>query len=169
MTPPLRLLTLLLFFGQNLIAQVEKTRENPAAPTDTLDQAVLRLDSLLFDVAFNTCNLEPLEKLIHTNFEFYHDQSGPTWSKARFIRDIRTNICSLTYRPERELVAESHQVYPLYNNGRLYAALQTGEHRFYAREENKPRYLTSVARFSHLWLLTEDGWKLSRVLSYDHH
>src|SRR4051812_46854977 len=101
-------------------------------------------DSLLFDVAFNNCDVSPLEDLISDNFEFYHDEAGVMSSKAAFIASIRDGICKLTYKARRELVANSLKVYPLMKDGVLYGAIQTGRHRFYALEKKKPEYLTSV-------------------------
>lgn len=129
----------------------------------------LRLcDSLLFDLGFNTCDLQQFEDLISNDFEFYHDQAGSTLSKTAFIRGVREGICQLSYRPRRELVEGSQQVYLLEKNGVLYGAVQTGEHRFYAIEEGQPEKLTSTARFTHVWLLESGVWKLARGLSYDH-
>jgi len=125
-------------------------------------------DSLLFEVGFNTCDITQFEKLISVDFEFYHDKSGITSSKADFITGIRDGLCKMDYKARRELVANSLEVYPLENNGVLYGAIQTGNHRFYALENDKPEYLTSVARFTHVWLLENGQWKLSRGLSYDH-
>src|SRR5262249_421878 len=39
---------------------------------------------------------------------------------------------------------------------------------FYAQEKGRPEYLTSTAKFTHVWLLENGKWKLSRALSYDH-
>jgi hypothetical protein len=125
-------------------------------------------DSLLFEVGFNTCDITQFEKLISDDFEFYHDRSGITASKAAFIAGIRDGLCKMDYKAKRELVMNSLEVYPLENNGVLYGAIQTGDHRFYAVENNKPEHLTSVARFTHIWLLENGQWKLSRGLSYDH-
>ena len=55
----------------------------------------------------------------------------------------------------------SLQVYPI----KGYGAVQTGVHRFV--ERGVPTM--TVAKFVHLWRKTDDGWKLSRVLSFDHH
>lgn len=125
-------------------------------------------DSLLFAVGFNTCDIRLFDTLVSDNFEFYHDQSGAVLSKQDFIADIRDGLCTLPYKPRRELVEHSVEVYPLRNNGVVYGAVQTGEHRFYALEQDKPEYLTSTARFTHVWLLEHGEWKISRVLSYNH-
>ena len=119
-------------------------------------------------VGFNTCDITQFENLISDDFEFYHDRSGITSSKAAFIVSMRDGLCKMDYKARRELVENSLEVFPLENNGVLYGAIQTGNHRFYALEKDKPEYLSSVARFTHVWLLEDGLWKLSRGLSYDH-
>jgi hypothetical protein len=125
-------------------------------------------DALLFDRGFNNCDISQLKNLVSEDFEFYHDQAGITPSKEAFIKSIEEEICKLSYKPRRELVEGSLEVFPLKNNGVLYGAIQIGQHRFFAIEKDKPEYLTSVAKFTHLWKLEKAEWKLLRVLSYDH-
>ncbi len=125
-------------------------------------------DSLLFNVAFNTCDLRPLDDLISDTFEFYHDKGGLTSGKAAFIASIKNGICNLSYKARRELDTASLEVYPLEKNGVLYGAIQSGTHRFYAHEKDGRDYFTSKAKFTHVWLLEGNSWKLSRGLSYDH-
>lgn len=125
-------------------------------------------DSLLFDIGFNTCDIAQFEKLLSEHFEMYHDEAGPILSKSAFISSVRDGLCKLPYHPRRELVEGSLEVYPLEKNGEIYGAVQMGRHKFFAKEANKPEYLTSEARFTHLWLLENGSWKLSRVLSFDH-
>lgn len=125
-------------------------------------------DSLLFEVGFNTCNLEPFEDLISEDFEFYHDKAGITHSKDAFIRSIEENICQLSYRPRRQLVDGSLEVHALEKNDVPYGAIQAGRHAFYAVTDDQEVHLTSTARFTHVWLLENDSWKLSRAYSYDH-
>jgi hypothetical protein len=136
--------------------------------TSALYRVLQRNDSLLFDAGFNNCDIAQFESLLSTDFEFYHDEGGRTETKQAFINDIRNNICGLSYRPVRRLVAGTLKVYPLKKKGVLYGAIQTGEHRFYALEKDKPEYLTSKAKFTLVWLLEQNDWKLTRALSYDH-
>ncbi len=133
-----------------------------------LAQEILKLDSLIFEGAFNRCQIEVLPDLIYEDFEFYHDQHGITNGKDNFINTIKEGICSLPYRPRRELVKGTSTVFPLMQNGEIYGAVQNGKHRFYANEEGKEEYFTSIADFTHLWILEEDGYKLKRVISYNH-
>lgn len=144
----------------NLFAQVDRSTE--------LFRTLKTSDSLLFEVGFNTCDIVQFENLVSENFEFYHDQSGITSSKSAFITSIKEGICNLTYRPQRELIKESLEVFPLEKDGVVYGAIQMGRHRFYAIEKDKTKHLTSVARFTHVWLIENGNWKLSRGLSYDH-
>lgn len=125
-------------------------------------------DSLLFNVGFNTCDIKQFEDIVSDNFEFYHDKAGITLSKQAFIASIKDGLCKLPYKPKRELIEGSLQVYPLEKDGVIYGAIQTGEHQFYALEKDKPEYVTSTAKFTHLWLLENGKWKLSRGFSYNH-
>lgn len=125
-------------------------------------------DSLLFNIGFNTCDISQFESLVSDNFEFYHDKAGITSSKSAFISSIKDGICKLDYKPRRELIENSLEVFPLEKNNVLYGAIQMGDHRFYAEEKDKSLRLTSVAKFTHVWLLEKGSWKLSRGLSYNH-
>lgn len=125
-------------------------------------------DSLVFNLGFNECDTAQLRALISDDFEFYHDQSGLLDSKENFIRNI-PNLCTMNYKPTRVLVDGSMEVFPLFSNGELYGAIQKGVHEFYGEEPGKPKYLTSTAKFTHVWILDDGKWKLKRVLSYDHH
>ncbi len=150
-------LYLLPFF---LFAQVNHSNE--------LFKILKANDSLLFNLGFNNCDLSQFEKLVSENFEFYHDQAGITSTKAAFILGVKNGLCKLPYKPVRELEENSLEVFPLQNEGVLYGAIQTGRHSFYAIEKDKPRRLTSTAKFTHVWLIENGVWKLSRGLSYDH-
>ncbi len=138
------------------------------AASDTLYTILARRDSFLFNDGFNNCNAQAFENLLSNDFEFYHDQGGITVSKEKFIADFKQNVCGLPYRAKRILDIPSLQVYPLYNNQKLYGAIQTGTHKFYGIEKGTPQYLTSVARFTHVWLLENNSWKLKRAISYNH-
>jgi hypothetical protein len=151
---------LLFLLANHLLAQVD--------PSLALFRELKSRDSLLFEIGFNTCDISQFENLVSEDFEFYHDQAGVTASKADFVAGIRDGLCKLSYRARRELVKGSLLVYPLKKNGVLYGALQMGKHRFFALEKDKPEYFTSIALFTHLWILENGEWKLLRGLSYDH-
>ncbi|MFA7274049.1 MAG: DUF4440 domain-containing protein [Crocinitomicaceae bacterium] len=150
----------LLLLSTTTFAQEERTTE--------LYKAIHVQDSLLFQVGFNTCDIQQFENLVSENFEFFHDQSGITDSKAAFILSIKNGICQLPYQAKRVLDEKTMEVYPLEKGGVLYGVIQTGMHLFYAIETDKPETLTSVAKFTHVWLLEKGEFKLSKVLSYDH-
>lgn len=126
-------------------------------------------DSLLFEAGFNNCDIATLEHIVSEDLEFYHDQGGLTTNKEDFLKNVRNNICSSpNKKPIRKLDPESLQVYPLYQNGTLYGAIQKGQHNFFIREPGKELYQTSTALFTHVWILENGRWMLKRVLSYDH-
>ncbi|MCK7590574.1 class A beta-lactamase-related serine hydrolase [Subsaxibacter sp. CAU 1640] len=126
-------------------------------------------DSIFFERGFNRCDLGYLEAHISEDLKFYHDQGG-FQDKKTFFENTRKYICSGgAQKPIREVDASSLEVFPLFNDGKLYAAIQSGVHHFYLREEGKPDVKTSTARFTHIWIKKNDDWQLSEVLSYDHH
>ena len=124
-------------------------------------------DEIIFEEAFNKCNIEKMEPLIHNDLEFYHDVAGVT-DKSEFLKAVQQNICSnLKVKPIRKLTDGTLEVYPLKNNGILYGAIQKGKHEFFLRENGKLRP-TGNALFTHVWILDHNKWKLKRVLSYHH-
>lgn len=132
-----------------------------------LEEILREQDSLLFHISFKTCDRDSLAALVTEDFEFYHDQSGMTEGGERFATQVLGN-CKPGPRPaKRILIPGSLNVFPLYNQGELYAALQKGEHRF-EFVENGQWKRGSIAKFTHLWILEEGRWKLKRELSYDH-
>ena len=86
---------------------------------------------------------------------------------GQFIDGVRSNCDSQKSgqnpRARRELVEDSMKVYPM----NQYGALQTGKHMFYQFRNGQFEF-TESAIFTHLWKKTDEGWKLTRVYSYDH-
>ncbi|AKD05518.1 beta-lactamase [Pontibacter korlensis] len=125
-------------------------------------------DSTFFERGFNQCDLAYLEGAIHPELRFYHDQSG-IQDKKIFFENTQKYICSdLDKKPIRKVEEQSLEVFPLYNNGVLYGAIQSGVHHFYIREPQKTDVQTSTAKFTHLYLLENGKWLLKEVLSFDH-
>jgi hypothetical protein len=141
--------------------------ENPAQQGE-LYQHLKAKDSLMFELSYNQLDTRILEELATDDIEFYHDQGGATYTKADFINGMKS-LGNLSYKARREAKEGSIEVFPMYQNGELYAAILKGEHAFYAKEPNdKPEYLTSTAKYTILWKLIEGTWKMNRIYSYDH-
>lgn len=125
-------------------------------------------DSMLFERGFNNCDIDYLEDHITQDLKFYHDQSG-IQDRKDFFENIQKYICSNSeVKPIRKVDTSSLEVFPLHNNGIMYGAIQKGIHHFYLRENDKEDLWTSTAKFTTVWNLTEETWKISTVLSYDH-
>ncbi|HEY0057102.1 MAG TPA: serine hydrolase, partial [Pedobacter sp.] len=145
---------------QNLRAQINRK--------SSLFTELKKQDSVFFERGFNQCDIAFLEMTTAEDLKFFHDQSG-FQDRTKFLENTRKFICSdPDKKPIRKLAEESLNVYPLYSNGALYGAIQHGTHHFYLREIGKEDQLTSTARFTHVWRLQNNSWKLSEVLSYDH-
>ena len=150
---------LFLFFG-NLKSQIEKK--------STLFLELKKQDSLFFERGFNNCDIAYLEKTMDNNLKFYHDNGG-FQNKKLFLERTKQNICgNPNQKPIRKVIENSLEVFPLYNNGELYGAIQTGEHQFFIREKNKDDVLGGQAKFTSVWTKKDGNWLMSDVLSYDH-
>jgi len=127
---------------------------------EELNKVVGALDSELFD-SYNRCDLDKFSSFFVDDVEFYHDQGGVTLGKAKLLESLKMNICG---KVSRELVSSSVQVYLM----KGYGAVQTGSHRFHhpGREDTEP---VGEAKFIHLWRYKDGAWKITRVISYDHH
>lgn len=126
-------------------------------------------DSIFFERGFNQCDMDYLEAHLTMDLKFFHDQSG-FQDREIFFDNTRKYICGGgEQKPIRQLKEGSLVAFPLYNNGVLYGAIQHGIHHFYLREAGKEDLWTSTAKFTTVWVLDEEVWKMSEVLSYDHH
>jgi hypothetical protein len=92
--------------------------------------------------------------------EFYHDQGGVTLGAAALTESVKKNICGQT---TRELVPGTMQVFSM----KGYGAVELGVHRF--NHPGHPEIDVGEGRFIHLWQYKDGAWKITRVISYDHH
>jgi ketosteroid isomerase-like protein len=125
-----------------------------------LDKTISALDAALFD-SYNRCDLQKFESFFVDDVEFYHDQGGVTLGKAALTESVRKNICGQT---TRELVPGTMQAY--YMKG--YGALEVGVHRFH-HPGHEETIGVGEGKFIHLWQYKDGAWKITRVISYDHH
>lgn len=119
-----------------------------------------RRDSAVFNAAFVECDVEKNASFFTEDIEFYHDLTG--FESGEQVREtFRTLLrnCPRKQGVTRELVAGSLRVYPIKD----YGAVQMGIHRFV-----QPDGSGGTAKFVHLWKKTAGGWKITRVLSFDH-
>jgi ketosteroid isomerase-like protein len=155
----------------NSAVAAEPTGGPRAGPgqTQELYDEIAAMDARLFAAVFDTCDIATLATLVTDDFEFFHDKDGlSSTSGAQFVKAIE-GTCERQktgedYRARRELESGSMQVYPLNN----YGAIQVGRHRFYQLLPGEPEKLVEVSQFTNVWKKDASGWKLARVLSYDH-
>jgi hypothetical protein len=122
-----------------------------------LYDSILRQDSLFFG-AYNTCSvhLQEYADFYADSLEFYHDKGGLSTSKKDVVEATKKNICG---KVTRELVAGSVEVYPIAH----YGAIEIGFHKFHnSAEPNAP---SRPGRFVVVWRHTDQGWKITRVIS----
>jgi len=77
------------------------------------------------------------------------------------VEGVKNNLCG---KVTRELVPGTLEVYPI----AAYGAVEIGVHRFHhpGHEETEG---VGEAKFIHLWQEKDGAWKLTRVISFDHH
>lgn len=125
-----------------------------------LDRAITALDAALFD-SYNRCDLAKFESFFVDDVEFYHDQGGVTLGSAALTASVKKNICG---KVTRELVPGTLKIYPI----KGYGAVEMGVHRFHhpGHEDTEG---VGEGQFVHLWQYKDGAWKITRVISYDHH
>jgi hypothetical protein len=121
-----------------------------------------RMDSTLFDASFVSCDAAKANAIFADGVEFYHDQDG--FSSGEQVRENTRRLAAACPRDggiTRTIVPGSLRVYPIQG----YGAAQAGIHRF----DERGAETSTLARFVHLWQLQDGAWRLTRVLSLDHH
>jgi Domain of unknown function (DUF4440) len=125
-----------------------------------LDKTGAALDAALFD-SFNHCDLKKFGTFLTENVEFYDDRDGLSVGRERQIEDLKNYICG---KVTREIVPGTLQVYRLEG----YGAMEVGVHRFHhpGHDDTEP---VGEGKFIHLWQYKDGAWKITRIISYDHH
>ncbi|GAA4034375.1 hypothetical protein GCM10022409_18430 [Hymenobacter glaciei] len=136
----------------------EVTKPYVPASRDLYD-TIAHMDSVLFD-AFNNRNLEKQKTIFATDLEFYHDNGGLT-NYNQVIENTR-RLFDQNNGLRRTLIPGSLQVYPIKD----YGAIETGMHQFCHPENGRDD--CGTFKFVHIWQKRVDGWKLTRVISYEH-
>ncbi len=149
---------ILFFFSLFTNAQVDKNSE--------LYKTLKSKDSIIFERAFNKCEIQKLEPIIAEDIEFYHDVSGAQ-NRSEFMKAVKNNVCSNPGNFTRQLIKSSLEVFSLKNKGIVYGAIQKGKHTFQAKQ-NGVFKTVGIADFTHLWIIENNKWKLKRVISYNH-
>jgi uncharacterized protein (TIGR02246 family) len=132
---------------------------SPPTPPPDLTATLAALDAALFAATYG-CDLEKVASLFAEDVEFFHDLGGVTLGRTKIIEQTRNNLCG---KVKRELVQGTLQTFPMHG----YGAVQTGVHRFH--QPKAPSEGIGEARFVHLWRLKDGAWRITRVISYDHH
>lgn len=146
---------LLTGFAAGVVFGIKAQAQLPAS--DPLYQTISALDTAIFD-AYNHCDLAKMGSMVSDDLEFYHDQTGLSVGKQSLLDGVKNNICG---KVQRELIADSLEVYPL----KGYGAVEIGVHRF--THPGDPNNV-GEAKFVQLWQLKDGTWKLARVISFDH-
>jgi hypothetical protein len=142
------------------VARMDAQPRESIKSHEELDKIVTSLDAALFD-SYNRCELEKFAAFFVDDVEFYHDQGGLTLGKKNLTDSVKKNICG---KVTRELVPGTLQVYPM----KGYGAVEMGVHRFHHPGHDDTEGV-GEGRFIHLWQYKDGAWKITRVISYDHH
>lgn len=113
-----------------------------------------------FFTAFNQCDVETFSEYLSKDLEFYHDVAGVSGFQQT-LNSVAGN-CARNLGLTRTLVDGSMEVFPIKD----YGAIQKGTHTFCHVEQGVED--CGTFEFLHIWLQDNSGWKLTRVVSYDH-
>ena len=124
-----------------------------------LYKEIVLMDSLLFK-SFNARDLKTLSTFFTKDLEVFQDNTGIR-NYSQTLEAFK-GLFGMDYILTRKLVAGSMEVYPVKDFG----AIESGAHSF-CHTENK-KLECAIFKFMHIWEKTSDGWKIKRLITYDH-
>jgi hypothetical protein len=142
---------------------------SPLPEGQALTSAIAARDAEFFQLLFLDCDPGRMSAMLAADFEMYHDRDGLVATDAGAFVALYQRMCEArrapdAWRSRRELLSATLNVHPVPGFG----AIEDGEHQFYERRGDGPERLVGHARFTQVWKLAPDGWRLSRVFSYAH-
>ncbi len=160
----------LIFVAAATLLPLSACAQTPSpAPEPTALQAITGLDAQIFEAAFLTCDEATLRRIMAPDLEFYHDLYGNIAQDVDGFLSGTLPDCEARKRGdapyvERRLIADSLHVRPIGDWG----AMQTGQHVFIGKSDTGEDVVLETGLFTHIWQKTDAGWKIKRVISYDH-
>ena len=132
----------------------------PSSPAE-LRSTIAALDSAMF-AAFNAHDAAVLGTWFTPDLEFYHDKTGLAGYDSTMAGFTRLFTQPTTADIRREMVPGTLEVFPLGDFG----VLEVCQHRFCHTEDGKE----DCGTFKNImvWRMDSTGYKVSRVISYDH-
>ena len=131
-------------------------------------EAVIRQNDSSFWTAYNNCDTLNIRQFITEDIEFYHDKGGLTIGLENFMASVRKSLCTGSFRLRRQVIEGTVKIFPLEKSEVAYGAIISGDHEFFVLEQGKKERLDGLAKFTHVWIVRNGVWKMSRILSYDH-
>ena len=141
------------------VTQTPAQAQAPDAEKE-LFKTVESLDAGLFD-AVNHCDVEKVRDYFAEDAVFLHDKVPPLAGRGAIVDSIKENLCG---KAVRELVPGTLEVHPLKD----YGAVEIGVHRF-LHPFSQDHGVVGEAKFIHVWQLKGGAWRITQVISYDHH
>lgn len=133
-------------------------------------QEIIYTRDSLFWASYNNCDTAQMQQFIADDVEFYHDKGGITLGKAALLASVKNNLCSnINFKTRREAVPGTVNIFELKNGDKTYGAIISGEHYFFNTHDGNPEKREGLANFCQLWILKDGVWKMTRILSYNHH
>lgn len=150
-------LYLFIFLSAACRTSVEKHSISYKPDDQQLYDTIVAMDSLFFS-SYNACadDLDRYASFYSDSIEFYHDKGGLMTSKSAIVESTKKYVCG---KVKRELVQGSIEVYPIHD----YGAVEIGLHKFHNNTEKDIN--PEAGRFTIIWKLKKDGWKITRVIS----
>jgi ketosteroid isomerase-like protein len=148
--------------GKNTSAQINLRPAPGLLPHQQLAQEIMEADHRLFD-AFSACDVTRYAGYLSKDLEFYQDHTGRTGYEQN-LKSLQDR-CAEGIKLRRELVEDSLVV----NAVPGYGAIEAGTHRFYSRQADGSEHLDATAQFTNIWSKESGDWKLTCLISYNHH
>lgn len=159
MTKPRHLTCAVLALSLLPTAHLQAQAQAPDAERE-LFKTVESLDAGLFG-AVNHCDIEKVRDDFAEDAVFLHDKVPPLVGRGAIVDSIKENLCG---KVVRELVPGTLEVHPLKD----YGAVEIGVHRF-LHPFSQDHGVVGEAKFIHVWQLKGGTWRITQVISYDHH
>ncbi len=138
-----------------LLAPLTLFSQNKAVE-GTITEEISKMDSLLFEEAFNKCNFEIFKNIVVDGIEFYDDRSGLNTDIDKEYASFKDK-CAQPFSVTRKLI--EHSIHKLGD----YGAVQKGTHIFL----NNGKVVQS-SKFITVWERTKTSWIVKRAISYEH-